>query len=206
MKLKFVAGISLLLICAAFAQSPSRTTAPQPVPTPSSVPGSSLGCLTAGMAEQECQANKIDCWKFQATGDFNATIVKALLAIAPALPIRAAIYSDNNGVPGDLLVSSIEIAEPKAGWAKFKLPYSVLIVGGTNYWIALNSGLPYTLKCETSNGISMSIDNFYGPWPQSLSTAQGLQNTVKASINAIQAGPVIPQPSPTPAPSATTQP
>jgi hypothetical protein len=51
--------------------------------------------------------------------------------------MKTAIYSDNNGSPGSLLVGSNELTSPSSGWVTFALTKEQPITAGTYYWLAV---------------------------------------------------------------------
>jgi hypothetical protein len=176
------------------AASPVQT--PSPTPTPLSL--QILGTATTGSSIDTMPANQIRCWRVSAGQGFAATTIKVLLASAATGSLKAAVYSDDNGNVGNLLVASNELANAKAGWNALSFPQSLLISSGKKYWLAVWSNAGAMIRCEVTGGQAMRLSATYGAWPSALTNAQGPYST-EASIYAFTADPGN-GPKPTPLP------
>ena len=87
--------------------------------------------------------------------------------------MKVAIYADNNGSPGSLLVGSNEITNLPSGWVTFTLTGGQPIISGTYYWLAVWANVNYTLKCQTTGGLARYVKRTYGTWPSPLSSTKG---------------------------------
>jgi hypothetical protein len=86
--------------------------------------------------------------------------------------MKTAIYSDNNGSPGSLLVGSNELTSPSSEWVTFTLTKEQPITAGTYYWLAVWSNDSYTPRCS-SGGTGRYVTKTYGTWPSSLTGTLG---------------------------------
>jgi hypothetical protein len=114
---------------------------------------------------------------------FTANNMKINLAAGITGKMKVAIYADNNGVPGNLLVGSNEITNPPSGWVTFTLSTGQPITAGTYYWLAVWANVSYTPKSQTTGGTARYITRTYGTWPSPLSGTRG-PYTSKESIYA----------------------
>ncbi|MGZ6248571.1 MAG: choice-of-anchor R domain-containing protein, partial [Syntrophales bacterium] len=118
----------------------------------------------------------INATRFGASVNLNVTTVKAkVLGITGKY--KAAIYSDNNGVPQTLLRESAEVTNPTTGWQTFALTSSQSIVSGTYYWLAIWSSLKSTsagVYCDPSGATTRWTNALtYGTWPSPINTTGG---------------------------------
>ena len=83
--------------------------------------GNMLGNNVVGTSNDPSGRNDLNCWRFQAGSSFTANNMRINLAAGITGKMKVAIYADNNGVPGNLLVGSNEITNPSSGWVTFTL-------------------------------------------------------------------------------------
>jgi hypothetical protein len=103
--------------------------------------------------------------------NLNMTVSKMFVFIAESGigTIKCAIYADENGNPGSLLTSTIELTNPGTGWISFDVTSKILLTSGSYYQLALwtdNSG--YGIWCTKGGGTPYLRGLFYGPWPDPL--------------------------------------
>lgn len=107
--------------------------------------------------------------KFTASANGTATKIKVKLnnACTAGKKVKVAIYADNAGAPGAMLMGSNELTAPAAGWQEFTLTSSQSITSGTTYWLAVWSDDTNHLEisCDTQTGISRYKTLTYGTWP-----------------------------------------
>jgi len=137
------------------------------------VGGNTLGNDLVGAGSDPSGANDINCWRFQATSSFTANNMRINLASAVTGRMKLAIYADNNGSPGALLMTTNEINNPSAGWVTFTLTSGQSVTSGNFYWLAAWANAGYTPKCQTSGGTARYITRAYGTWPNPLSGTRG---------------------------------
>ena len=118
----------------------------------------------------------ISATRFRASANLNVTTIRAKVSGITG-KYKAAIYSDNNGVPQTLLKASAEVANPATGWQTFALSSSQSIVSGNYYWLAIWSSLKsMSARIYTDpSGATTRWTNplTYGTWPNPISTTDG---------------------------------
>lgn len=139
--------------------------------------GGVLGNNVVGTSTDPRGANDLNCWRFRATSTFTAKNIQVNLANQIRGKIKVAIYSDNNGMPGSLLVGSNEIKNPLSGWIPFTLTTSQPITSGDYYWLAAWSNVNYTPRSQATGGTARYITKRYGTWPNPLTGTLGPYKT-----------------------------
>jgi hypothetical protein len=136
-----------------------------------------LGNNVVGTSTDPSGANDLNCWRFRVTSTFIAKNMQINLANQIRGKIKVAIYSDNNGSPGSLLVGSNEITNPSSGWIPFTLTTSQPLTSGAYYWLAAWSNVNYTPRSQATGGTARYITRTYGAWPNSLAGTLGPYTT-----------------------------
>jgi hypothetical protein len=132
-----------------------------------------LGNNLVGSANDVSGANDLNCWRFQANSSFAATNMRINLASALTGRMKLAIYADNNGSPGALLMTTNEVTNPSSGWVTFTLTSGSPITTGSYYWLAAWANVNYTPKSQTTGGTARYIKRTYGTWPNPLTGTLG---------------------------------
>jgi hypothetical protein len=135
--------------------------------------GNILGNNFIGTSNDSSGKNDLNCWRFQAGSSFTANYMQINLAAGITGKMKVAIYVDNNGRPGSLLVGSNEITNPSSGWVKFTLTEFKPIISGSYYWFAVWADANYTPKCQTTGGTARYVKRTYGTWPSPLNSTIG---------------------------------
>lgn len=135
--------------------------------------GAILGNNVVGTSTDPSGRNDLNSWRFQAGSSFTANNMKINLATGITGKMKVAIYSDNNGSPGSLLVGSNEITNPSSGWVTFSLTGGRPIISGTYYWLAVWSNVSYTPRSQATGGTARYITKRYGAWPNPLTGTNG---------------------------------
>ena len=132
-----------------------------------------LGNNLVGTSNDVSNANDLNGWRFQATSSFTANSMRINLASALTGRMKLAIYADNNGSPGVLLMTTNEVINPRSGWVTFSLTSGYAITQGSYYWLADWANVNYTAKCQATGGTGRYIKRTYGNWPNPLSGTLG---------------------------------
>ena len=132
-----------------------------------------LGNNLVGISNDVSGANDLNSWRFKATSSFIANNMRINLASALTGRIKLAIYADNNGSPGALLMTTNEVINPASGWVTFSLTSGYAITSGSYYWLADWANVIYTAKCQATGGTGRYIKRTYGNWPNPLSGTLG---------------------------------
>ena len=136
-----------------------------------------LGNNVVGTSTDPRGANDLNCWRFRATSTFTAKNMQVNLANQIRGKLKVAIYSDNNGSPGSLLVGSNEITNPSSGWIPFTLTTNQPLTTGTYYWIIAWSNANYAPRSQATGGTARYITKTYGTWPNPLTGTLGPYKT-----------------------------
>jgi len=132
-----------------------------------------LGNNLVGSSNDVSGRNDLNCWRFQASSSFTANTMRINLASAITGRMKLAIYADNNGSPGALLITTNEVTNPASGWVAFTLASGYVITSGSYYWLAAWANVNYTPKCQTTGGNARYITRTYGSWPDPLTGTLG---------------------------------
>jgi hypothetical protein len=132
-----------------------------------------LGNNLIGTSNDVSSANDLNGWRFRATSSFIAKNMRINLASALTGRMKLAIYADNNGRPGALLMTTNEVINPASGWVTFSLTSSYAITQWNYYWLADWANVIYTAKCLATGGTARYIKKTYGNWPNPLSGTLG---------------------------------
>jgi len=132
-----------------------------------------LGNNLVGAGNDVSGRNDLNCGRFRATASFTANNMRINLASALTGSMKLAIYADNNGSPGALLMTTNEVINPSSGWVTFNLTSGYAITSGSYYWLAVWANVNYTPKCQTTGGTARYITRTYGAWPNPLSGTIG---------------------------------
>ena len=153
--------------------------------------GGILGNNIVGTSADPSGGNDLNCWRFQASSSFTANAMQINLAREMTGKMKLAIYSDNNGTPGTLLVGSTEMTNPAAGWVTFTLTGGQPITAGTYYWLAAWSNGSYISRSQSTGGTARYLTKTYGAWPTPLTGTRG-PYTTKVSVFAYGGGINVP--------------
>ncbi|PPK76119.1 hypothetical protein B0F87_104211 [Methylobacter tundripaludum] len=132
-----------------------------------------LGNNLVGAGNDVSGRNDLNCGRFRATASFTANNMRINLASALTGRMKLAIYADNNGSPGALLMTTNEVINPSSGWVTFNLTSGYAVTSGSYYWLAVWANVNYTPKCQTTGGTARYITRTYGAWPNPLSGTLG---------------------------------
>jgi hypothetical protein len=132
-----------------------------------------LGNNLVGTSNDISNANDLNGWRFKATSSFTAKNMRINLASALTGRMKLAIYADNNGRPGALLITTNEVINPASGWVTFSLTSGYAITQGNYYWLVDWANVIYTAKCLATGGTARYIKRTYGNWPNPLSGTLG---------------------------------
>ena len=132
-----------------------------------------LGNNLVGTSNDVSGANDLNVWRFQGISSFTANSMRINLASGLTGRMKLAIYADNNGSPGALLMTTNEVINPASGWVTFSLTSGYAITSGSYYWLAAWSNVNYIPKCRTTGGTARYIVRTYGTWPNPLSGTIG---------------------------------
>jgi hypothetical protein len=132
-----------------------------------------LGNNLVGTANDISGANDLNIWRFQASSSFTANNMRINLASALTGKMKLAIYADNKGSPGALLMTTNELTNPSSGWVTFTLTSGYTITTGNYYWLAVWANVRYTPKSQATGGTAWYINRSYGVWPDPLNGALG---------------------------------
>ena len=125
------------------------------------------GTTTVGSTNTAISANMMRGTRFQAGANMTVTKINLNIGTSVSGNIQCAIYTDNAGVPGTLLMGTNALSNPGTGWKTFTLTSSQALTNGTYYWIMCWSAANYSVKCNTSSGGSWYRSLTYGTWPSS---------------------------------------
>ena len=79
---------------------------------------------------------------------------------------RYFIYSDNTGVPNELLaMSRIVIGTGSSGWQSADLMTPITVSNGTYYWIGVHTDAPITLTYDSGSENTRIITRDFWTWP-----------------------------------------
>jgi hypothetical protein len=137
--------------------------------------GGTIGHTGEGMGTDilnDANGNHINVSRFQASSALYVTSIKAKVKAITG-SYQCAIYSDNSGSPGTLLVTSAQVTNPGAdGWQTFALQSTQYLQSGSHYWLAIwsdniNAAVYYN---SASGTLRWTAGLTYGTWPITLST------------------------------------
>ena len=126
-----------------------------------------LGTTTSGGTNTAITANEIHGTRFQAGSAITLSHIDLDIGTSVAGNIQCAIYSDNSGVPGTLLMGTNALSNPGTGWETFTLTSSQALTSGTYYWLLFWSAANYSVENTTASGTSWYESLTYGSWPSS---------------------------------------
>jgi len=124
-----------------------------------------IGYTTVGSTNTAITANTIRGTRFQAGSNMTIKNINLNIGTSVAGNIQCAIYTDNAGVPGTLLMGTSTLNNPGTGWKTFALTSSQALTSGTYYWMMCWSAANYSVKNTTTSGASWSSTLTYGTWP-----------------------------------------
>jgi hypothetical protein len=100
-------------------------------------PGSGvMGLDGFGIDSRFIDATHITGNRFMAPGDLRITELHAKV-VGMGGSFVCAVYADNNGFPGPLLVTTAPVTNPANGWNTFVLSTPLNITGGKFYWLTI---------------------------------------------------------------------
>jgi len=124
----------------------------------------------------DASGSYVNATRFLATANLTVTTMKAKVRGITGR-YKCAIYSDDRGVPRNLLAESAEVTNPQTGWQTFPLSSSQGIQNGTYYWLAIWSSLRSTsagIYCDRSGAVTRWTTALtYGAWPDPVGTVGG---------------------------------
>jgi len=124
----------------------------------------------------------INASRFQAAGDLTVTTMVAKVT-AISGRYKCAVYSDNGGMPNQLLRSTVEIVGPGNGWQSFALSSALALTNGQFYWLAIWSDDANAQIHYSGNNGALRWGRYnYGNWPNPVATTDG--NNLNYSIYA----------------------
>jgi hypothetical protein len=113
--------------------------------------------------------------RFLAPGNLRITELRAKVVALPTGNFGCAVYSDNNGNPGQLLSSTAPVFGATNGWNTFALNSSLDVVGGNFYWLLLWSDTPIVAALQADPIGTAYVGNYspvdFGAWPDHVSLA-----------------------------------
>jgi hypothetical protein len=185
--------------------------------TPVDAAANTIGYSTVGKRTDSNDSNCINASRFTMGGSggsiASVSVRVGKIASSPSNQFQVAVYSDNNGTPGNLITSSASKALTANTWNTVSL--ATYLSANTAYWLAYNTngnnGSVNDLLCDnTSTYQSAYTSASFGKWPSSMGsiTKQWIVFSIYATI---QTGATpAPTPSltsiPTLAPTATATP
>jgi VCBS repeat-containing protein len=118
--------------------------------------------------------DKIEAQRFQNTaGDGTLTKLELLVDTAYGGKVRMAVYADDNGAPGALLVDAGEVTVSN-GWVSIS-GLSAPVTGNTYYWLVFNMSYANQLKAQPSSGNTHRWVNIgYGAFPATFPSSDGV--------------------------------
>jgi hypothetical protein len=143
----------------AVSNSPSGTTA--------AASGGTIGNTDNGTSTNLIGANSLDGFRYQASSNLTVTQMFVKIATASSGHLKMAIYSDNNGSPGNFLVGTVEQSAVGTGWQTFNLTSSQSIVSGNYYWLVIwSDDTTYVASGDSASNSGTYVSSVYGPtWP-----------------------------------------
>ena len=113
--------------------------------------------------------------RFMAPGNLRITELRAKVVALPAGNFGCAMYSDNNGSPGQLLSSTAPVFGATNGWNTFPLNSALDVVGGNFYWLLLWSDTAVVAALQADPVGTAYVGNYlptdFGTWPDRVSLA-----------------------------------
>lgn len=121
----------------------------------------------------------INAVRFQASSNFNVSLMRAKV-LGVAGKYRCAIYSDNGGLPGSVLGTTLEVTNPVTGWQTFPLTSLVTLTNGQFGWLAIWSDSSAAKVFYSSGSVTLRWGQYNytnGIWPEPFATSgQGTLN------------------------------
>jgi hypothetical protein len=195
------------------ASTPTTTPTPTvtPTPTPTSTPqqnAAKFGYTTVGQYTDRTPLNNKDSCRYQATQSGTMTSVSMYIQTGNA-QVRYAVYSDNNGQPGQLLGQTGLVNTAANSWVT--APISVPITAGQYYWLTVmatsmvNFNYDFGQSTLAGNGVesTTTYSNSYGAFTLWGGATFSMYATYTPSGNT---QPVTPTPTPTATPTPTPTP
>jgi len=159
---------------------PSQTSSAAVTVTPSAPPNT-FGYAVQGAAVATTMSNSISATRYQMVGQ-NGTVTSMSVFIAspvsasPNNQFQVAIYADNSGTPGALMVSSASQTIVPDAWNT--VPISVPVAANAYYWLAYDTNglaantnnLRYDVGGATSTWIASAP---FGGWPATFGPVAG---------------------------------
>jgi hypothetical protein len=115
----------------------------------------------------------------------SGTLVQIRLKCTASGTVKVALYADNAGSPGSLLMANNTPASVVAGWNTITLTSPVSVTAGTYYWIAFNSSSSCVGYASSTGGALLyRAFSFASDFPSSAGTGF----TTAANLHSLTAG------------------
>ena len=135
--------------------------------------GGTFGYTSIGASTDYEPANYMMGCKFSTTEAGAVTKISAYIkALSGTANVRAAIYSDNSGVPGTLLAQSgVVSVGSTASWVNFTLSYNVSAL--TSYWLVLqwSAGVTIYFSSGATSQFAYTPQSYASGFPSSWTRA-----------------------------------
>jgi hypothetical protein len=205
---------SIYVTYSSSAQAPTPAPSPTPSPsTPATSPSSQsyFGNNNVGSLANYFETDK-DASRFRLSEYGTVQSISAYFAAA-GFNSKAAIYSDSNGVPANLLAQSSSNYIGSVGWTTFSVPDTALNVG--YYWLSVvssSSAATGRMSTGTANQHSWKSTTFGAEFVYSFGAPTGYESTAtsiyatyvtSSSGSSPPTAPSTPTPTPAPLPSTT---
>jgi hypothetical protein len=107
----------------------------------------------------------------------NGTIGSATLSFGSASTgnFKAAIYTNNAGVPGTVLATAATVSAPPAGVSTFTFSSPPTVVAGITYWIGIVGDASGTVQINNVNSLPYSNSVVFATFPTSNPAITGTQ-------------------------------
>ena len=119
-------------------------------------------------------SDKIEAQRFLNTaGDGTLTKLEVLIATAYGGKVRMAVYADDNGAPGALLLDAGE-ANVTTGWVSIS-GLNLPVTGNTYYWLVFTMSSSNQVKAAPSSGNTHRwVNTGYGAFPSNFPSSDGV--------------------------------
>lgn len=189
---------ALLISCGGSGgQSPPAVPGSASSPAASSGPSFTLGNTALGETHDINNSNYLNAFQFTMPNQSGAVISLSVYLPGPVSPspnnlFELAIYSDSNGNPGTLIVSSAPQAITPESWNTVSI--SALLSANTSYWLVYNSNgasAAFNNLSLTPGGTFVWKVQSFGTWPQTFGSRDGFSSygaSIYATLTPVGAG------------------
>ncbi|XES77684.1 MAG: heparin lyase I family protein [Candidatus Bathyarchaeia archaeon] len=200
------------------SSTPTATPTPTPTPSPTSDPQTNtatFGYTTVGQYTDRTPLDNKDSCRYQASQSGTMTSISMYIQTGNA-QVRYAVYSDNNGQPGQLLGQTDLVNTAANSWVT--APISVPITAGQYYWLTVMASsmiyfnYDFTSQAISGNGVdsSMTYSESYGDFtlwgPATFSMYATYTTTEPTTPTNTPTPTATPTPTPTQTPTPTATP